>query len=57
MSALNPVNKLLHSKKTLLQIALLVCGTVMLYFGISRGEAAMVLNKAVKLCLECVGIG
>ena len=57
MSVLNPVNKLLHSKKALLQIALLVCGTVMLYFGISRGEAAMVLNKAVKLCLECVGIG
>lgn len=54
---MNLANKLLHSKKALLQIALLVCGMVMIYFGINRGEAAMVLNKAVKLCLECVGIG
>ena len=34
----------------LLSLAFLVCGVM-------RGEADTVLNKAIKLCLECVGIG
>ena len=38
-------------------IALLLAGAAMQCFGVWRGEAATVLSKAVKLCLECVGIG
>lgn len=49
--------KLSHVQKTAAQIALLVAGTAMLCFGIWRGEASSVLSKAIKLCLECVGIG
>ena len=44
-------------KKAAAQAALLIAGAAMLCFGIWRGEAAMVLSKAIKLCLECVGIG
>ena len=44
-------------KKTAVQSALLMAGITMLCFGVWRGEAAMVLSKAIKLCLECVGIG
>ena len=44
-------------KKIIIQIFLLAVGTVMIVFGIQRGEAATVLAKAIKLCLECVGIG
>ena len=36
---------------------LLVAGIAMLCFGVWRGEAATVFGKAIKLCLECVGIG
>ena len=44
-------------KKAAAQIALLITGTAMLCFGVWRGEAATVRSKAIKLCLECVGIG
>ena len=46
-----------HGKKAAAQAALLAAGIAMLCFGVWRGEAAAVLSKAVKLCLECVGIG
>lgn len=45
----------LHSAP--IRIALLFCGTCMLIFGISRGEAATVLQKAIYICMECIGIG
>ena len=49
--------ELSHAKKTAAQALLLVVGIAMLCFGVWRGEAATVLSKAIKLCLECVGIG
>ena len=47
----------MHWKKVAVQTLLLVVGTVMLCAGALRGEAATVLSKAIRLCLECVGIG
>ena len=44
-------------KKALSQSVLLISGAVMLGFGAMRGEVETVLSKAIKLCLECVGIG
>ena len=51
------VMELSHVKKTAAQAVLLIAGIAMLCFGVWRGEAAAVLSKAIKLCLECVGIG
>jgi len=39
------------------QFILLIAGVSMMSYGAVRGEAAVVLSKAIKLCLECVGIG
>ena len=40
-----------------LRICCLLTGACFLWAGIVRGEAQTVLNKAVRICLECIGIG
>ena len=45
------------NKKGIISGALLIAGIVMLCVGVMRGEADTVLSKAIRLCLECVGIG
>lgn len=32
-------------------------GIAMIIYGIYRGEVAVVFAKAVKICMECIGIG
>ena len=39
------------------QIILLILSISMITYGAVRGEVDAVLGKAIKLCLECVGIG
>ncbi len=38
-------------------ICLLAAGLLMMGFGIYRGEMAVVLEKAINICMECIGIG
>ena len=39
-------------RKRISQFALFITGTLMIGYGAIRGEAATVLGKAIKLCLE-----
>ena len=32
-------------------------GILMIVFGVYRGEATEVFTNAVRICLECIGIG
>ena len=43
--------------KTTLAFCALGLGAVMLGLGVWRGEAAVVLQKAVLICMECIGLG
>ena len=44
-------------KSRALSFALVALGIAMMYIGAQRGEALIVLNKAIRVCMECIGIG
>lgn len=41
----------------LLQLSVLALAVVFIIAGVYRNETATVFSKAVRICLECVGIG
>ena len=49
--------RLFKTRKAVFQAILLIVGAAMVDVGALRGEADIVLSKAIRLCLECVGIG
>jgi hypothetical protein len=38
-------------------VVIFLGGAALLYLGLTRGEAEIVLRKAINICLECIGIG
>lgn len=52
------MRKFLANKKShLIAFFLLAMGIIFTIVGFQRGEAMLVLSKATKVCLECIGIG
>lgn len=51
------MQRLKCKKRTLFQGAALLLSALMLAYGISRGELETVWNKAVNICLDCIGLG
>ena len=46
-----------EKKTVLITWALLAVSIVLIVFGVLQGEPSAVLNKAVKVCMQCIGIG
>ena len=44
-------------RKLLLNIVFLVTSFVLILYGILNKEVVTVFNKAINICLECIGIG
>ena len=49
------VNKFLKSRA--LSVVIVFISMAMIYYGHSDGEARVVLEKAIRICMECIGIG
>ena len=47
----------MRKHKRLLGYGLLAVGIALVCFGVARGEQQTVLQKAIRICLECIGIG
>ena len=44
-------------RRNLITIALLVISVALIVAGVINGEPEVVLNKAINVCMECIGIG
>lgn len=46
-----------QKKRIGLRLIIGAVGAVLIVAGVCRGEYAVTLNKAIHICLECIGIG
>ncbi len=44
-------------KKEILRHGIFICSIVFVIIGIFRNEVSVVWQKAINICLECIGIG
>lgn len=44
-------------RKNKAAVAILIVGIIFISIGIARNEEGIVLIKAVRICMECIGIG
>ena len=44
-------------RKRIITLSLIALGVILIITGIALGHPAQVLSKAVRICMECVGIG
>lgn len=47
----------MRNKTNIVTIGLLVVSVVLIAAGVFMGEPDVVLNKAINICMECIGIG
>jgi hypothetical protein len=45
-----------EGKKNILAVCVLIISFVLIFIGISTGETDTVFHKAVRVCLECIGL-
>ena len=46
-----------RNNKIAVQVLGLCVAAVMIIYGVSRGETAIIFNNTVNICLECIGLG
>jgi len=44
-------------KRSIISLCLIAAGVACIAIGAARGEANAVLQKAIMICMECIGLG
>lgn len=47
---------MIRKQERKIQVCLLIVSVVAILYGDGRGETAVVLQKAINICLECIGL-
>lgn len=47
----------MEKRSRLLTIGILTIGLIFITIGMINGQQTDVMNKAIRICLECIGIG
>ena len=47
----------LNKRMLAIQIALVATAALFIVYGVYREEVDIVLNKAINICFECIGLG
>lgn len=45
------------NKKRILGSGVMIAACMMMLYGTYRGEVSLIWNKAIHICLECIGLG
>ena len=48
---------MLRKQERKIQVCFIVLSIASIVYGNARGEAMVVLQKAINICLECIGLG
>ncbi len=52
------MKKILRATKSrMFSYALIMLSVVFIFVGVHEGEHLIVLHKAIRICMECIGIG
>lgn len=47
----------MKSEKNWIPLGVMALGVILIISGIVRGEVSTLFEKAINICLECIGIG
>jgi len=50
-------NNAINMKTSVLRALIMLLGLALMLYGLHRGEATTVMQRAITVCLECIGIG
>ncbi len=46
-----------EKKRWLIRVGMMLCAIALLLVGVLQNEQTQMMDKAIRICLECIGVG